>query len=436
MSSPLAIGAVSAVLRNVLDNGIVDVGPPIGAVSVTAVAPDSIDLDTQTAPSLNVFLYRVAPNAGWTNEMLPARDAAGRRITNSPLALDLHYLITAYGTTDFEAEILLGYAMHLLHERPILDRAAVRTALAPSPLGTAILPPAFQALIASDLADQVETVSISHEPMDIEEMTRLWSATQASYRPSAAYRASVVLIAATDPTSNGLPVLSRGAVDPVSGRDQGVVVTPGLVPPYPTIEQVVIPDGFPSAILGDTVRLTGHHLDGTAIEVRFDHRLLDDPIVLPIGVGTDPSGIDVAIPSGATAEENWPSGLYEVAVDVIRPGEVDPRRSNIAAMLLGPTVTLPPASIVRDAVTRAVSVTLGVAPDMRPEQAVLLSLGADTAPAAPRLVPTPTADFVFGDIPTGDQWVRVSVEGVESRLVDHTQAPPNFDPTQSVTVPA
>ena len=28
MSSPLAIGAVSAVLRNLLDNGMVDVGAP------------------------------------------------------------------------------------------------------------------------------------------------------------------------------------------------------------------------------------------------------------------------------------------------------------------------------------------------------------------------------------------------------------------------
>ena len=35
---------------------------------------------------------------------------------------------TAYGVDDFQAEILLGYAMHLLHERPVLDRAAIRRA--------------------------------------------------------------------------------------------------------------------------------------------------------------------------------------------------------------------------------------------------------------------------------------------------------------------
>src|SRR5207237_7889 len=79
---------------------------------------------------------------------------SGERLSNAPLALDLHYILTAYGRADFQAEILLGYAMHLLHECPMLDRAAVRRALNPSPLDVSMLPPAFQALAASDLADQ------------------------------------------------------------------------------------------------------------------------------------------------------------------------------------------------------------------------------------------------------------------------------------------
>ena len=44
MSSPLAIGAVSAVLRNLLDNGLVEAGAAMGStVAVSAVAPDTID---------------------------------------------------------------------------------------------------------------------------------------------------------------------------------------------------------------------------------------------------------------------------------------------------------------------------------------------------------------------------------------------------------
>ena len=95
MSSPLAIGAVSAVLRNLLDNGLVDVGAPLGGVKVTAVAPDSIKVDDANfSPQLNLFLYRVTENQGWRNGELPSFDRDGSRRTSPPLALDLHYPVS------------------------------------------------------------------------------------------------------------------------------------------------------------------------------------------------------------------------------------------------------------------------------------------------------------------------------------------------------
>ena len=178
---------------------------------MTAVAPDTIKLDDVDAPpSLNLFMYRTSRNQGWAEVGLPTYDTNGSRVSNPPLALNLHYLLTAYGKSDFQAEILLGYAMHLLHERPVLDRAAMRLALDPSPLGPTILPPAFAALSASDLADQVDAVTITPEPMDTEELSRLWSAMQAHYRPSAPYHVSVVLIEARKPARNPLPVCRAG----------------------------------------------------------------------------------------------------------------------------------------------------------------------------------------------------------------------------------
>ena len=104
MSSPLAIGAVSAVLRNLLDNGLIEAGAAMGtSVAVSAVAPDTIDLDNaDDPPRLNLFLYQVTPNRGWSNVGLPSRSGvSGERLTNAPLALDLHYMLTAYGTRRF-----------------------------------------------------------------------------------------------------------------------------------------------------------------------------------------------------------------------------------------------------------------------------------------------------------------------------------------------
>lgn len=437
MSSPLAIGAVSAVLRNLLDNGLVDVGLPVSPVSVTAIAPDRVALDDPDAPpSLNLFLYRTSVNQGWANNGLPSFDGNGSRVSHPPLALDLHYLLTAYGTADFQAEILLGYAMLLLHERPVLDRAAIRRALDPSPLGASILPPAFQALTASDLADQLELVKITPDPMDTEEMSRLWSAMQAHYRPTASYLVSLVLIEARRPVRTPLPVLSRGPVDPGTGLEHGVVVEPGLVPPYPAIERVVPEASQPAARLGESVRLAGHHLDGTSLVGRFAHRLLETPNEIPIASNPDPAGIDVSLPSGATAEEDWPAGVYLVTVSLLRPGETEARASNAAAMLLAPEPLLPPTAVTRDAPTRRVTVTLDMRPQLRPAQEARLVLGGHSAAVEPHPAPTSPLTFEFGDVPPGAQWVRLTVDGVESLLVDRSVEPPRFDPSQTVTVPA
>ena len=436
MSSPLAIGAVSAVLRNLLDNGLVDVGAPLGAVKVTAVAPDTIKVDDPNAPpSVNLFLYRTSPNPGWREVDLPTRDANGTRISNPPLALNLHYLVTAYGNSDYQAEILLGYAMHLLHERPVLDRAAIRRALEPSPLGAAILPPAFQALTASDLADQVEAVTVTQEPMDTEEMSRLWSAMQAHYRPTAGYLVSVVLIQARAPTRTPLPVLSRGKVDPATGRDRGVVVEPSLLPPYPTIERVAPPDEQPAIRLGELLGLTGHHLDGTSASATFVHRLID-PHDVPIGANSDPRRIEVTLPSGAPAELAWPAGLYTVSVSLIRPGDPDPQESNVAAVFLAPEAVLPPTTVTRDATTQRVSVGLDVRPQVRAAQDVRLTLGGHTAVADPHPGTTASLSFAFDAVPPGPQWLRLTVDGVESLLIDRSVDPPVFDSGQSITVPA
>ena len=425
MSSALAIGAVSAVLRNYLDNGLIDVAAPLSPTKITAVAPDTIKLDEpEPTPSLNLFLYRTSRNQGWTEFGLPSFDGNGSRVSAPPLALNLHYLLTAYGNADFEAEILLGYAMHLLHERPVLDRAAIRRALQPGPLDSSILPPAFQALTASDLADQIEAVTITDEPMDSEEMSRLWSAMQAHYRPTASYVVSVVLIEARKATRTPLPVLRRG-----------ITVEPSLLPPFPTILSVD-PAQQPAARLGETVTLSGHHLEGSSAVVRFAHRLLDDPNEITVGASTEPAAIDVTLPSGPTAEQDWPAGVYTVTVSLVRPGETKPRESNVAAMLLAPEPQLPPTTVTRDGTTRRVSVTLDVKPQVRPAQDARLTLGGATGIAEPHAAATSTLTFQLGDVPSGNQWVRLTVDGVESLLVDRAAEPPTFDSTQSVAVPA
>jgi len=136
MSNALAIAAVTAVLKDLIENGLVSdsIATSVGDVVVTALPPDRISIGTDERAQLNLFLYQVTQNrnADWVSrERHGDRPPLTRepRSTNPPLALDLHYLLTAYGAKDFQAELLLGYALQLFHEMPVLTREVIHTAL-------------------------------------------------------------------------------------------------------------------------------------------------------------------------------------------------------------------------------------------------------------------------------------------------------------------
>src|SRR5262249_25797651 len=132
MSSPLAIAAVTAALKDLLNDGMLNHDlSSVGSFSISALPPDRITTGQTEPNQLNLFLYQVTANQGWRNIGYPSHDPSGTRIDNPPLALDLHYLLTAYGSQDLNAEILLGYAMELMHLTPVLPRAALRAVLAP-----------------------------------------------------------------------------------------------------------------------------------------------------------------------------------------------------------------------------------------------------------------------------------------------------------------
>jgi len=438
MSSPLALAGVTAVLRDLLNNGLIDhnISGALGSnVTVTASPPDIIKIDEANAQTqLNLFLHQVTPNAAWRNVDHPSRDSNGTRLSNPPLALDLHYLLTAYGAADLHSEILLGYAMHLLHETPVLDRERIRVSLQGGTVSTSILPPAFQAADATDLADQVEQLRITPATLSTEEMSKLWSALQAHYRPTAAYRVSVVLIQATRATRSAPPVLTRGPRDAITGRERGVIVEPSLLPPFPTLTAIEPPDSQLAARLGDEIALVGHHLGGTNVRLRFEHRLATPIDVSPMPNPTE-TRVRFTLPSTAQAAIDWPAGLWSVSLSVVRPGEVDSRTTNTLAMLLAPTIDVPGSTAVRDGTTDVVTVTLHFVPQARRHQRVSLSCGGHEALAQPFNAATGSLIFTFPELENGQQWVRLRIDGADSLLVDRSQTPPGFDPSQRLTIP-
>jgi hypothetical protein len=430
MTTAFGIAAVTATLRELLNDGIVEHnlnGILSSMVGVSTVPPDRVIPASGVEPTqLNLFLHRVSANTGWRNEGLPGRDASGhQRLSNAPLALDLHYLLSAYGAGELHAEVLLGYAMQWLHERPVLTRESIRAALTPSPLpGT----PLERALADSGLADQIELVKITPEYLDTEEMSKLWTAAQSHLRPTAAYRATVVLIEAGEPVRAPLPVLTRGQPIPGTTRDEGVLVQPSLEPPLPTLESVAPTSGQIVARLGEDIDLTGHHLDGTGRTVLLFNERFETEHSLPALAGNEAGRVRFNIAIGQAA--NFPVGLYRVGVSLVRPGEINPRTSNRLAMTIAPEITGLPMNVVRNGAGSA-SFTLHFHPALRAGQSVALVLGQQeyepVEPAGPS--PWTSLDFVIPNAPVEaapGHLARLRIDGIDSPIIDRAAKPPVF----------
>src|SRR5947208_14704682 len=183
MSSALAIASVTAVLKNLLDNELIhqSATTSVGDVTVTALPPDRIPTGAEERAQLNLYVYRLTPNSSRRRNGTSALQE--ERLESPSLALDLHYLLTAYGERDFQAEISLGHAVQLLHETPILTRETIRIALA-SGSSSRASGTALPLLSASNLADQLEQIKISPEFLSMEEMSKLWSTLQTRSRLS------------------------------------------------------------------------------------------------------------------------------------------------------------------------------------------------------------------------------------------------------------
>jgi hypothetical protein len=427
MSSALAIASVSYVLKDLLNDGMIDndiTDALTGSVKVTALPPDMIDLTAQNSTSqLNLFMYRVTPNVGWRNMDMPSMSSRGDRLTNPPLALDMHYLLTAYGADELHSEILLGYGMQLLHETPVLTREAIRTSLAPpTTVSGGGLPPELQALSTSELAEQFELIKITPNTLSTEEISKLWAAFQAKYRPTAAYVVSVVLIESKKTTKTSLPV-----------RERGVYAIPVE---QPAIEKIWSHSGPSAEIVENQKILEDYNL------VLSGYNLKGDVVLVDIGgIEVSPETEDisddqiiVALPGQLQA------GIHGVRVihQVMMGSPEEPHRgleSKVEAFVLSPRIDTINVTNVEGSggEPRSADIELTIHPAITENQRVELLLnqffaGPATTPAlsyrfqAPPMAtadpPPPTENITIpvSGVQAGNYLVRVRVDGAESPL--------------------
>jgi hypothetical protein len=425
MSNYLAIGAVTAVLRNLLETAAQDheLQTLLGNVLISALPPDRIQIGQGSPNRINLFLFQANESAALRNADYPSRNGRGDRIANPKLALDLHYLVTAYGSADFHSEALLGLAMFVFHETPVLPRQLVRDILGSLPAGDL-----FDGLRGSRLADQIEQIKIAPRILNVEEISKIWTAVQSQYRLTATYHVSVVLIEADQPAITPLPVLTRGEPIPNIG-DQGVFVHTGLLPPVATLTALKIPDDAPALRMGQTLTLTGHHLSGANVRAHF--KLVHTTKELELAA--DPGGGDgkftVTLPGSSPA---WQAGIYEVTARMEQNGKA--KETNRLSVVLAPRID----SIVANG-NPVASISITFSPPVQPSQTVVLLVG--TRELLPNAFAAPTSTLAFdapaapNQLASGQQWIRLRVDGVESLLVDFNAKPPAFLASQGVVLP-
>jgi hypothetical protein len=432
VSNFLAVATVAEVLRSILDEvasaAVTDV-----PVDVSTGRPDAAAEADDGRAHLTVFLYQVLPNPALRNDDLPTRREDGALARRPRAALDLHFLLTFFGDAARQVpERLLGAAVTELHTRPVLDRQRIRdviqTQQATKPF-----------LAQSDLADQVELVKLTPLPLNLEELSKLWSVFfQVPYALSVAYEAAVVLLEPQGVApQQALPV--RGPAPP-DGRDGRRID----VDPFrrPAIEAVAAAAGPHEPIVaGATIAVRGQRLRGEVTEVRIGGRAIAPPLAAP-----GDTEIVVALTVPPLAEESLRAGVLGAQV-VHRRLLGDPEtphlgvESNLVPFVLRPRIVSVAATgvAVTEGDTRSADIEFELAPPVGKRQRVVLLLNELQTASPPAPPPTRAARAYSFEAPSrdlpaepetrteltipvervrpADYLVRVQIDGAESPLV-------------------
>ncbi len=387
MSNFLAVATVTAALQLHLADAVA------GAVGGAEVWVDRADAKPQT-DGVNIYLYRTSFDPVRRNDELPARREDGSLLAKPRAATSLHYLLTFHGKDDeLVPQRLLGATLAALHTRPVITRALLDQVVAEA---TGI-PPSHSYLATSDLADADELVRVSPEPLDLDELSKLWSVFfQTAYQLSATYVASAVLL---------------------EEQEGAVVTAPPVQLPQLTVRGLLKPTivsarnaADPRApVLADSqLAIAGSGLRGDQTVVRIGPDELT-----PTEADTSPTSVRVELDAAAGLR----AGLQPVVIahrwlvgdpEQPRGGEI----SNAVGVLVSPTIT---SSVAADELTVTTDPILGA----RQRAAVALlqpSTGARVRliDVLPRSEDTPTVSVSLAGVPNGSYAVVLLVDGAES----------------------
>jgi hypothetical protein len=399
MSTAVAVGATMRCIASIVDSAISTSGTSaLGAATTTVLPPDRNEIGASEVSHLNLFLFAVTMNAGWRNvERMRAND--GSRVGKSPLAVDLHFMMSAYGHVEYDAEILLGVGMQSMYEQSFLDRGQIR-----SLFGSAASDE--EKIMAQSLLDQqIEQIKISEHDLSADELYKLWSAFGSKCRPSAAYVATVVLIDSRAQAYSAPPVLTRNVGVVAMDRVQIDEVTPAIF-----------------VMTGGPVSMT---LSGSALNQPGNVALIGEDLEVALR-STSPAKAILTVPAGVVPGVNLLQVVRAYAIGVTPP-EKRIGSSNPIAFIVQPSIT----AITKVLLHLKAGLKIDITPSCNDEQKATLLLEDGplhfTIDALPEDNALSNVTFDISDVPAGTYVVRIRIAGTESV--------PAFDPVLGFTGP-
>lgn len=249
MSSYLAIRGITETLMSLLK--LMEAKD----ITISCGPPDLEPESAQKKKRINLYLYKVVENAYLKNQEIPG-EGYSAAYGHPPLSLVLHYLLTPFPGIDgynkdydLVAHEILGDAMRVLHDCPILTDSMEN----PPDSGTKLL--------HTSLRNQFEKVIITLEPLDTEELTKIWMGLNNPYRLSVGYAVSVIQIESKKQRRFARPVktrrlhmmqLKRPRIQNISTKDPLNLIT--VIPPA-------------TARIGDELIIEGINFLGVATQV-------------------------------------------------------------------------------------------------------------------------------------------------------------------------
>ncbi|MFG6094521.1 DUF4255 domain-containing protein [Leptothoe sp. ISB3NOV94-8A] len=403
MSNHLAIATVTATLQRLLQGAI---QRDVDGARVTTLKPNSIGSSTPES-GINLFLYQVAHNNALRNG-----DTATFRSKKGPIrrhsSLDLYYMLSAYGNdTELEPQRLLGSVVRTLSDKTVLTADMIDTAIVDS---------AF--LANSDLTTQTQQININPVPMDMDELSKIWSTFfQAPYSLSLVYKVMAVVIDGEISTQKALPVRERyfGGMVPF--------------PHQPVIEKVIAQSGPLSPIDEKTpLRILGKLLQGPNTQIKVgDAEIVPNSITdneINVSLTDAPrlslrAGIQSAqvIHYGGQQQSQHSSKIVNQSVLI---------NSNALPFVLRPTVTSIKVVDIEgvDDDPRTGILQISTYLPVGAQQHVVLALNewSTDAPvtylftASPRAADTDSLTISISGVKPGDYLVRLQVDGADSLL--------------------